>query len=39
MKTTGGRGIRVTTGPHGWRVEKGGNFFSWNWPKALWQGQ
>ncbi len=35
MTTTGERGICVTTSSHGWRVEKGGQFLSRNWPKAL----
>ncbi len=35
MMTTGERGICVTTSPHGWRVEKEGQFLRGNWPKAL----
>ncbi len=35
MKTTKERGIYVTTLPHEWRVEKGVQFLSGTWPKAL----
>ncbi len=35
MTTAGERGIHVTTSPDGWRVEKGGQFVSGSWPKAL----